>query len=326
MDARTISEKAHADTTFATLEVPSELRLHDYFERVPRRGEERQRLRSALRKTGVVHPVVLAVDPTSPDDVVILDGATRVELLREEYRANPLPNYKHYRAVVLPGFAPAGLHATALMDEALMRTYGLVRGVAALGRITPEQALQLLQDAIRQASKLRLGGEEPIDEIQTFWTDVVGSRIWEGPPPDVDALRELPLLLEALGRPDWLAYLYAQMRLLFLPWELIREVVRHRGTAAHAFVLRDAYRLLPKEAVDPYLEKLQELRPGTLAVALGITTPQRYPAEVRELAKELRRLNKLLRDRGTALRQSPLFEEVYRRVKELEELLASVKP
>ena len=60
------------------------------------------------------------------------------------------------------------------------------------------------------------------------------------------------------------------MQLLFLPWELIREVFRHQGTV-----------------VDPYLAKLQELRPGTIAVALGITTPQRYPAVVQELAKEL---------------------------------------
>lgn len=58
-------------------------------------------------------------------------------------------------------------------------------------------------------------------------------------------------MLEALGRPDWLAYIYGQTRLLFLPWELVREVVRHRGTAAHAFVLRDAYRLLPKDWIFP---------------------------------------------------------------------------
>ena len=71
----------------------------------------------------------------------------------------------------------------------------------------------------------------------------MGSRLWEGPRPDVETLLELPFLLEALGRPDWLAYIYGQTRLLFLPWELIREVFRHQGTAAHAFVLWGAYRL-----------------------------------------------------------------------------------
>ena len=173
MDARAIAEKAHEDTTFSTLEVPSGLSLRDYFERVPRKEEERGRLRTALQKAGVVHPVLLAIESTDSNSVVILDGATRVELLREEYRTNPLPNYKHYRAVVLPGFASAGLHAAVLMEEGLMRTYGLVKGVAALGRTSSEQALQLLQEGVRQAVKLRLQGQEPSDEMRTFWQDFV---------------------------------------------------------------------------------------------------------------------------------------------------------
>ena len=107
-----------------------------------------------------MHPALLAIESTDSKNAVTLDRITWVELLREVHRANPLPNHKYKRAVVLPGFAPAGLHAAVLMEEARMRTRGLAKGVAALGRISLEQALQFLQEAVLQVVKLRLQAQE----------------------------------------------------------------------------------------------------------------------------------------------------------------------
>ena len=93
MDAHAIAEKPMM--TFSTLEVPSELSPSDYADLGLRKREKRKRLRTVLRKAGVVHPALLAIESTDSKNAVTLDRTTRVELLRAGHRANPLPNHKY---------------------------------------------------------------------------------------------------------------------------------------------------------------------------------------------------------------------------------------